>query len=151
MIDKSSEQVVNKNTIQTSRTGFSFFDALAGKISRNKEQTKLSELNLQQKIFLDFFSAYGLKQIAASENLFGISNEYPDLYYEWYSEDLTLYAFPSKNYQEVKKIFEVLSFDFPFKIKETNQFAQASFFINLEPEHQDDSVRIVVEYEKNVF
>jgi len=51
-----------------------------------------------------------------------LTDEYPDNYFEYYSKDLTLYLFPTKNYNDIKGIFNVLSYDLPFSINEINNF-----------------------------
>jgi hypothetical protein len=38
-----------------------------------------------------------------------ITSEYPDNYFEFYDSNLTIYFFPTKNYNEVREIFEIES------------------------------------------
>ena len=45
----------------------------------------------------------------------------------------------------------LLKFDLPFTLNETNTFGESSFFINLDSRFTDDSVRLVIEYEKKLF
>ncbi|MDF1682974.1 MAG: hypothetical protein P1U46_04670 [Patescibacteria group bacterium] len=55
-------------------------------------------------------------------NLFDITDEYPDKYLEFYSPTLTIYFFTTKSYQELYDIFDILSTELPFSIKELNNF-----------------------------
>jgi hypothetical protein len=54
--------------------------------------------------------------------LFDLTDEYPDNYFEYYSRDLTVYLFPTKNYKDLYNIFDVLSKELPFSLKEVNNF-----------------------------
>ncbi|MGB2110718.1 MAG: hypothetical protein ACPHY8_02055 [Patescibacteria group bacterium] len=97
-------------------------------------------------MILSGFSQYNFEEIELTTNLFDITNEYPDDYYEFYSKDLTLYFFDTKTYGEVKDIFDVLSYDVSFDINEVNNFANSSFYINLDEDIQDNYIRIVMNY-----
>jgi hypothetical protein len=68
------------------------------------------------------FSQHNLTQIELATNLFDITDEYPDSYYEFYSENITLYFFDTKTYNEVYDIFNVLAYDLPFTINRVNNF-----------------------------
>jgi|TARA_Y100001960_G_scaffold324040_1_gene403572 hypothetical protein len=68
------------------------------------------------------FSQYDLKKIELNSNLFDLTNEYPDDYFEYYSKDLTLYFFPTKRYNEVYDIFHVLTFELPIELNKVNNF-----------------------------
>jgi hypothetical protein len=57
-----------------------------------------------------------------NSNLFDLTDEYPDNYFEYYSKDLTLYIFPTKTYTDLYDIFSVLSNELPFSLKEVNNF-----------------------------
>jgi hypothetical protein len=61
------------------------------------------------KNFLDNFKKYNLVELKSQSNLMDVTNEYPDSYFEYYSKNLTLYFFPTKNYNQVKEIFEIES------------------------------------------
>lgn len=63
--------------------------------------------------------------------LFGITQEYPDVYREYVNTHMSLYIFPTKTYKELKEIFEVLRYDLPISLNEVNNFAQASTYINM--------------------
>lgn len=109
-----------------------------------QESKKVLGKNYQ--IILEGFSKYNFDEIELTTNLFDITNEYPDDYYEFYSKDLTLYFFDTKTYSEVKDIFDVLSYDVSFSVNEVDNFANASFYINLNEDIQDNYIRIVMNY-----
>lgn len=117
----------------------------------NAEETFISNdskkvLGKNYQVILWGFARYNFEAIELTTNLFDITNEYPDEYYEFYSKDLTLYFFDTKTYNEVKDIFEVLSYDVSFDINEVNNFANSSFYINLNEDIQDNYIRIVMNY-----
>lgn len=103
------------------------------------------------KDIINLFSEYELKEIAISNLLFDITNEYPDEYYEFYSKDFRIYFFPTKNYNSVLDIFNVLELELPIEINEANNFWNKSFYINLEDDIDDNSVRIIIENDWIVF
>lgn len=117
----------------------------------NAEETFVSDetkkiLGKNYQVILSGFSQYNFEEIELTTNLFDITNEYPDEYYEFYSKDLTLYFFDTKTYEEVKDIFDILSYDVSFDINEVNNFANSSFYINLNEDIQDNYIRIVMNY-----
>lgn len=103
-----------------------------------------------QKI-LDIFTKYSLKPIELTNNLFDLTEEYPESYYEYYSKDLTLYFFDTKTYNEVYDIFDVLAYDLPFSINKVDNFGNASFYINLNEDIKDNYIRLVINYKWVVF
>ncbi len=103
------------------------------------------------QLILDLFSIYKLKKLEVNSNLFDLTDEYPDNYFEYYSKDLTLYLFPTKNYQDLYDIFSVLSNELPITINEVNNFWDNSFYINLDKDIQDRFVRIVISNKGVVF
>ncbi len=120
-------------------------------IQPNAEDTFVSDetqkvLGKNYQVILSGFSQYNFEEIELTTNLFDITNEYPDEYYEFYSKDLTLYFFDTKTYSEVKDIFDVLSYDISFDINEVNNFANSSFYINLNEDIKDNYIRIVMNY-----
>ncbi len=120
-------------------------------IKPNAEETFTSNnsekvLGKNYQVILSGFSEYSFEKIELTTNLFDITNEYPDEYYEFYSKDLTLYFFDTKTYNEVKDIFNVLSYDVSFDINEVNNFGNSSFYINLNEDIQDNYIRIVMNY-----
>jgi hypothetical protein len=103
-----------------------------------------------QKI-LDIFSKYSLKPIELTNNLFDLTWEYPDSYYEYYSKNLTLYFFDTKKYNEVYDVFDILTYDSPFTVNKIDNFWNSSFYINLNDDIQDNYVRLVINYKWVVF
>lgn len=100
---------------------------------------------------LDLFSNYDLNKLEFNSSLFDITNEYPDNYFEYYSKDLTLYLFPTKTYNEILDIFNILKDELPFDINEVNNFWDKSFFLNLDNDIQDRFIRIVITNKWIVF
>lgn len=97
------------------------------------------------------FSEYDLTQIELHPRLFDLTSEYPDNYFEYYSEYLTLYFFWNKPYDEIKDVFQVLTYELPFSINEVDNFADKSFYINLDEQFQDWVVRLVLLYKNRTF
>jgi len=100
---------------------------------------------------LNLFSIYKLNKLEVNSNLFDITDEYPDNYFEYYSKDLTVYLFPTKNYNDLYNIFDVLSKELPFTLNEVNNFWDRSFYINLDKDIQDRFVRVVISNNGIVF
>lgn len=100
---------------------------------------------------LEIFSSFELRELEKHASLFDITTEYPDDYFEYYSQDLVLYFFSTKSYSEIYDIFDILSEELPYDLNEVNNFAQASFFINLKEVYTDEFVRLVVQYENTAF
>lgn len=122
------------------------------KLENNKVKIKNSiTLWKNYKEVLNLFNSNSLQELELNTNLFDITDEYPDNYLEYYSKDLTLYFFPTKNYSEVYDIFSILSSELPFKINETNNFWEKSFFINLNQDINDNFIRLVVSHNWVVF
>lgn len=115
-------------------------------ISQNEVQTEKEEVKLWKSYqeILDLFKDYDLKKVDVSVNLFDLTNEYPDAYYEFYSPKLTVYFFTSKNYSDLYDIFKVLELELPFKLNASNSFWERSFFINFNSDVNDSFVRLVI-------
>jgi len=79
-----------------------------------------------------------------NSNLFDLTDEYPDNYFEYYSKDLVLYFFPTKTYNELVDIFSVLDDELPFTLNKLNNFWDSSFYINLDENIKDRFVRLVI-------
>lgn len=94
---------------------------------------------------------YDIKPINSEEYLFSVTPEYPDPFLQWHSSEVNFYAFSTKTYREVFDIFDVLSFELPITLNEVNNFGDASFFINMDNWWEDGYVRVVFEYENEVF
>ncbi len=111
---------------------------------------KIKETNIE-KSFLNKFKEYRLKKLELHPRLFDLTTEYPDEYIEYYSEYLTIYFFWNKPYEDLKDIFQVLTYELPFSINEVNNFWNKSFYINLDNEFQDNQIRIVLSYKNRTF
>ncbi len=122
------------------------------KLDDNKVEIKSNVILWKNYIdILDLFTNYDLQELELNTNLFDITSEYPDNYLEYYSKDLTLYFFPTKNYKDVYDIFSVLEYELPFKINELNNYWDNSFFINLNQDINDSFIRIVISNKWVVF
>lgn len=83
--------------------------------------------------------------------LYGIIDEYPDLYHHYKNSHMSLYMFSTKSYSDVKKIFTLLAPDSPFSMNQVDNFWSASLYLNLEDTSDDGEVRILFEYENMAF
>jgi len=115
----------------------------------NREATNDIILGQKYQDILSIFDSYNLWKLELRSDLFGITDEYPDPYHEYYSKEFTLYFFPSKSYSEVRDIFTVQK-QLPIELNELNNFATQSFFINTIPV-DTKNVRLVIDYENIVF
>jgi len=106
--------------------------------------------NNYQKI-IKLFSLYDLNKLEMNSNLFDLTDEYPDNYFEYYSKDLVLYFFPTKTYNELVDIFSVLDDELPFTLNKLNNFWDSSFYINLDENIKDRFVRLVISNNWVVF
>lgn len=100
---------------------------------------------------IKLFSIYDLNKLEMNSNLFDLTDEYPDNYFEYYSKDLILYLFPTKTYSEIYDIFSVLDDELPFTINEVNNFWDNSFYINLNENIEDRFVRLIISNKWVVF
>lgn len=100
---------------------------------------------------INLFSQYNINKLEINSNLFDITDEYPDNYFEYYSKDLTLYLFPTKTYTETYDIFSVLSKELPFTLKKTDSFWDNSFFINLNTDIEDRFIRMIISNKWIIF
>ena len=130
-----------------------------------KEENIKEETNIEKEVvivkevllwknyrtILNAFNDYDLEELELKSNLFDITDEYPDDYYEYYSKDITLYLFTSRSYDDVKNIMWAISFDIPFEINELNNFLDKSFYINLDESISDSYVRLVISYKSITF
>jgi len=113
-----------------------------------REDLKLTKI---ENNILNNFKKYKLKKVELHPRLFDLTDEYPDKYFEYYSKNITLYFFGNKSYNEIKDIFDVLSYELPFKINEVNNFWQKSFYINLNPLFEDWYIRLVIKKSNRTF
>lgn len=100
---------------------------------------------------LNRFAPYNLKRLFEHGSLFDLTTEYPDDYFEYLGGDISIYFFVTKSYENVKEVFEAISYTLPFSIKEVTLSEKRAFFLNLEQNFSDDYIRLVVEYKKRVF
>lgn len=127
------------------------------KIFELKEDTWITTLKEEIVLWknyrdiLSLFSIYKLNKLEVNSNLFDITDEYPDNYFEYYSKDLTLYFFPTKSYNDLLDIFNVLSKELPFSLSEINNFWDNSFYINLDKNIEDRFVRVIISNNGIVF
>lgn len=126
-------------------------DFLIKKIKIEKKNNNEIVLSDYLNNFLNKFDLYNLVKLNSHSNLLDVTSEYPDDYFEYYSKNLTLYFFPTKNYNEVKEIFEIESDWNFFKINEVDNFWEESFYINLWKEFDDNFVRIIFVKNDNVI
>lgn len=128
-------------------------------VIENKPIEENKDIQIEREVVLwknyqeikSLFENYDLRYIEIHSNLFDITDEYPDDYYEYYSNALTLYFFPTKNYSQVLDIFNVLEYDLPFEVNQVNNFWENSFYINLKEDIDDSYVRLVISYKGVVF
>lgn len=146
-----------RNQLNDSNIAVVEYESVNEKIEDEKETTtfisqepeKILWKNYQK--LLDLFAKFSLKPIELTNNLFDLTNEYPDEYYEYYSKDLTLYFFDTKTYNEVYDVFEVLAYDLPFTTNKVDNFWNSSFYINLNDDIKDNYIRLVINYKWVVF
>ena len=138
---------IESNSIE----GMTFLDALSGKQVIKKDTRELPDTSASEEYFLWLFSTFNPGKLETYSNTFGITTEYPDPYHEWYSAGVSIYAFSTKTYDEVRNIFLAISYDASFELNEVNNFGQRSLYINLDEAIDDNHVRIVLEYENRVF
>jgi len=115
-----------------------------------KESSNTINTNIEKNI-LKQFKKYKLKPLELQWRIFWLTSEYPYKYLEYYNDDLNLYLFWNKNYNELKDIFSVLWYELPIKINEVNNFWHKSFYINLNDLFDDSYVRIVIQSQSRMF
>lgn len=119
-------------------------------ITPKKDETTIYMQDDDIKV-LNTFASYNLKRLFEHGSLFDLTTEYPDDYFEYLGWDISIYFFVTKSYENVKEIFEAISYTLPFSIKEVTLSEKRAFFLNLEQNFSDDYIRLVVEYKKRVF
>lgn len=141
--DKIEKEVIEWwQVIKSSRKNETIF-----KIKEDTEKIELKEevsFWKNYKEVINLFTLYDLKKLEVNSNLFDLTDEYPDNYFEYYSKDLVLYLFPTKSYNQIFDIFSVLENELPFSLHEANNMWSASFYINLNEDIKDRFVRIVI-------
>ncbi len=142
LTDRNEEQLINEDNIKDTSNEKEYF-------SNDKVD------GLVEQEILDLFKDFNLEEKEKSENssLFGLTNEYPYEYKEFYSKEkkMTLYIFEWKLYDDIFNIFDVISYNLYFKVKKVNNFWDKSFYINLEPDLDDNYTRFVFSYKNKNF
>lgn len=123
----------------------------------NKNNDKKLPIKQEVKLWksyqdiLNIFSEYNLSKLEVNANLFDLTNQYPDAYYEFYSPKFTLYFFTTKSYEDIYDIFDVLQLELQFKLNPANNFWEKSFYINFDEDINDDVIRMVIFHKWIVF
>ncbi len=81
--------------------------------------------------------------------IFWITSEFFGSYLRYATQSFEIYFFVEASYEELYNFFDVVAYDLPISLNQTNSFWRRSFFINLDA--PDDFVRLVIEFEKKVF
>ncbi len=142
------------DVVSKRQKGMTFLEVVESQkwdISDDEEQ--LPELTFYENEVLQAFQErFDITELLIQTRLFGLTREYPDNYYEYYSPELTLYIFPTKSYNDILKIFSLLEEEEGFFLNETNSFGEKSFFINTNADYENnDEIRLVFAYEKRAF
>ena len=134
-------------------TALEFLESISSSRDISNMDTRTQELVESDEFreLVTLLGNYWLEAINPNEFLFWITSEYPDPYIEWFSPELILYSFPTKNFRNLFDIFDVLAYELPISLNSVNNFWTQSFFINMNEGWEDDFVRIVFEYENEVF
>lgn len=148
--DINEEKLLEENTsiIETTNKNDEIFEKNEDNKIEIKQEVKLGKSYVD---ILNLLSSYDLKELEINTSLFDITTEYPDKYIEYYSKWLTLYFFPTKTYKQVYDIFEVLEYELPYTLNQVNNFWDYSFYINLNDDINDSTVRLVVSYKWITF
>nr|MDD3720568.1 hypothetical protein [Candidatus Gracilibacteria bacterium] len=175
---KYEDNIVNTGSLSNTGNVIKVISTYTGSNTNNEEDNKLQEEKVQnndliksdEKIVftgdtdkmpiskeeqevLDLFKDYKLVKLEVHSSLFDLTTEYPDPYIEYFNEEkgITLYIFQTKLYDDVLNIFDVISYNLPFKIKKVNNFGDSSFYINMDSTISDEYIRFVFSYKKKVF
>lgn len=110
-------------------------------------------LSKEEQEVLDLFKDSELRKLEVHSSLFDLTTEYPDSYLEYFNEEkwITLYMFQTKLYDDVLNVFDVISYNLPFKIKKVNNFWDSSFYINMDSTISDEYIRFVFSFKNKVF
>jgi len=158
-IEKTLEEELNEKVINNKKETNLEFNSKGSLIEKinfvQKKVDKDIEMSKYSKEFLNiFYNKFGKKvftNLKEHSSLMDVTSEYPDKYFEFYSPNLTLYFFPTKNYNEVKEIFEIESDWELFIINEVDNFWEDSFYINLWEGYRDDFIRIILSKKDSVI
>lgn len=129
-----------------------FLDVLRNSEKVTEENDFPEMFRAEEEVLERFEKWFIIREIKGEKDfLFGLTDEYPDEYREYANAHFSLYMFPTKSYTEIKNIFEILRYDFPYSLNEINNFGSASFYINMDELYEDNYIRIVFEYENLAF
>ena len=146
-IDFNQKNII-KNELEEKIIEDKKFEKDLESIAITNDNIKVVQKTILWKYYKDilnkFEKKYQFDKIEVNTKLFEITDEYPDYYYEYYSDDLTLYFFTSKQYSDIYNIFDYLKHDLPISINELNNFWEKSFYINLNKEIDDKYIRLVI-------
>ena len=148
-IEQVFENELNKKVIENKKNPIEKISFIQKKIDKNIEMSSSSK-DFLEKIY-KFYSKSFFTELDEHSSLMEVTSEYPDKYFEFYSTNLTLYFFPTKNYNEVKEIFEIESDWGLFIINEIDNFWDESFYINLKGDYRDDFIRIILSKNDSVI
>lgn len=143
----NTEEEGTGSVVDTSEENTNFSDM---KIIPKVEETTIYMQDDDIKV-LNTFASYNLKRLFEHGSLFDLTTEYPDDYFEYIGGDISIYFFVTKKYEDVKEIFDAISYTLPFSIKEVTLLNKRAFFLNLEENFSDEYIRVIVEYKKRVF
>lgn len=153
---KQTDEIVQQELIEKEQKQELEIEDSSKTIEINKNQSKIfdqeNKVELKKEIVLwqnyqeviDLFSYYNLTKLELNTILFDLTDEYPDSYLEYYWEELVLYLFPTRTYDEILNMFLVLQMELPFNVKEVGNFWEKSFYINLEEDIDDGYIRLVI-------
>lgn len=154
-IEESLEEELNKKIINNKEEINEELKSKSSLIEKIEFVQKKVNIEIEEsdyfKSFLKNFSIYNLTSLDNDSPLMDVTNEYPDKYFEYYSTELTIYSFPTKNYDEVREVFEIESNWDNFTINEVDNFWEESFYINLWKDYKDNFIRIILLKENNVI
>jgi len=154
-IEESLEEELNKKIINNKEKINEELKSKSSLIEKIEFVQKKVNIEIEEsdyfKSFLKNFSIYNLTSLDNDSPLMDVTDEYPDKYFEYYSPELTIYNFPTKNYNEVREVFEIESNWDNFTINEVDNFWEESFYINLWKDYKDNFIRIILLKENNVI
>ncbi len=162
IIPDINENLVEKNVTVWKKLTDKYEDQISNKDIVNDDVLDKTEyysndktLNTVEQEILDLFKNFDLeeKDKDANNSLFGLTNEYPYEYKEFYSKEkkMTLYIFDWKSYDDILNIFDVISYNLYFEVKKVNNYGDKSFYINLDPDLDDSYIRFVFSYKNKNF
>ena len=119
-------------------------------------QQKITEdkrlvLSEYEKEVLFLFKEFSFTKLLSHSSLLGITDEFPDEYFEYYSPDVTLLMFSNSEYADVKEKLTLIWDLENFSINEIDNFGEESFYINMDEWSDDGNVRVILTNKWKVF